>query len=100
MRKIPIEGWCKKHLLSLLDWVLEEIMSSCGDGDTTIVLRMYSLEDFRTLVVEWIKDRSIRWEVTEIKDDRCFSAGSLQEGLVVTTSRNDVPEWSQCTIEL
>ncbi len=84
----------------MLEWLFDEIDSSCGDGDAAWVVKNFDLTEVRNFVIDWMsKNAMSSWSVTEIREG-CFDVFNGQESLLVTTDRGAVPIWSQCTIEV
>lgn len=101
--KIPLSShpWVKLHVSKLLDWLFDEIIGAGGDGDAAWVVKHYDLADLRAHIIEWMKVNTMSdWTCEEIKENRYFTVHRHQEALIVTTNMQDVPSWSQCTIQL
>lgn len=95
----------REHIKSLVCWLLDEVNSSCGDGDAVWIVKTIPLDELRILVQdECLNARSLRyWSISEVVEDqhgRRFSLTNGEEALVFTTTDHDVPSWSQCTITL
>lgn len=100
MQYCPVDEKTKVHLLKLIDWLFDEIVSAGGDGDAYWYSRYYSVKDLFVLVEEYIKkDKSFSWNL-ELKDDK-ISCWRDQECLVITNKESDYlsfPTWGQVKI--
>lgn len=93
----------REHIRKLIDWLLSEVGSAGGDGDATWVVKNVDIFQLRRFVQdECLSNKDQRyWAVGEVEHNangRRFSLSNNQESLVITTSEEDVPSWSQCTV--
>lgn len=95
----------KAHVKNLIDWLLSEVGSAGGDGDAVWVVKNIPLDQLRAFIIdECLSAHDARfWTVSEIVTNEHgsrFSLSNNQEYLILTTTKTDVPSWSQCTVIL
>jgi hypothetical protein len=91
----------KEHAKNLIKWLIDEVLSSSGDGDSLWYSQHMTPDEIEPLLHEINKDIfNNRWTI--IKQDRgelCF--GDSQEWLIITFNENDFnnsPPWIQAKI--
>lgn len=87
----------KIHIKFLIQWLIAEVLSACGDGDSVWLLKHYTLEQ----IIPLIKEKMPSWWEISFYDNHTVNFGREQEWLTVTTDKemfNKLPEWYQCKI--
>lgn len=92
----------KQHLIHLLKWLVDEVLSAGGDGDAIWLSEYYSVKDLYSFILRYNVEINIP-SVWEIKlNDGYISLGAGQEGLLITNKeeffKKNTPSWSQCSL--
>lgn len=88
----------EKHMESLIKWLLDEVMSSGGDGDGIWYAQNHSIDDIK----KFIEDRNLLpkyWIMKEVNGR--LELGENQESLTITNNEEDMnnkPIWQQVSI--
>lgn len=93
----------KEHIKNLLQWIHDEVCSSCGDGDAFwIVGKFYEIEDILELVKEINESLGKwKWEIEYNEEKQEVSWEKDQEWAIITKNPEFVPPaWAQCVITL
>ena len=94
-----VDEQAKQHILNLLIWIEQEVLSSGGDGDAAWFSRFYSVNDIAPILVEYNKTRPYPWKV--LIDGDKIHWGENQEWAFITNNEEDfngLPEWVQAKI--
>ena len=86
----------KQHVLNILHWLIDGVLSSGGDGDGIWYSKFYSVADIKKL----IEDEKLLpgfWKM-EFKEDGSLHLGDNQEWLTITNNEWDWtkrPSWQE-----
>lgn len=89
----------KEHVTALIKWLIEEVMSSGGDGDGIWYSRTYSVAAIKELI-ETGKLVPKFWRLEQDSADS-FSIGDGQEWLFITNNESHFtsrPDWQQVAL--
>lgn len=103
-----INEWSKQHLEILIKWLVAEVCSASGDGDSLWYSKYYDIVDIYNLIEElqaqgkfdYPNGWKLDWEL-ELKNGTIVW-GKDQEALVITNDRESFlnsPDWYQCKIQ-
>lgn len=100
-QEIIMDDKQKKHIFNLIDWLVQESLSSGGDGDAIWYSRFFTLEEILPILEEYNKVHpEYGWTIQNL-DGRTVTYGQGQECIIITTNNNDwltSPEWIQAKI--
>ena len=91
----------KEHLLKLIDWLYQEVISAGGDGDALWYSKYFDVKDILKLVEEYNETLRYKWKVSFDEDRKLISWEDGQEGILITNNREiylNAPEWQQCIV--
>jgi len=96
-----IDQQSKQHLLDLINWLVDEVASSGGDGDALWYSRYYNVEDLKLLVEEYNNKQKFpdHWKIRLEGENLWYGEG--QEGLLITNNKeyfDKSPDWTQVKI--
>ena len=88
------------HIEMLINWLIEEVKSSGGDGDGIWYSQIFDVQDIKEFILlnNLLPDR---WAFQDISELNTISVGEGQEGLIITNNvsvYNSRPFWQQVTI--
>lgn len=89
----------REHVIALIKWLIDEVMSAGGDGDGIWYSKYYSVTDIKALI-ESEKLLPRFWKIEEWPNP-ALHLGENQEWLTITNSKHDFdtrPEWQQVSI--
>lgn len=87
----------KEHIINLIKWIYEEVISAGGDGDFLWYSRYYSVKDIYPLVEELNNTLNWKWKLKWL-DDNSFILGESQESFLITNNEDlykNAPIWQQ-----
>ena len=90
------------HTERLLDFLVDEVLSSGGDGDAIWYVRDKSLDFMKELCEQYAREKSLSWRVDWDKGCNYLNFGDGQEWITITISRqvfNSRPSWQQISVE-
>lgn len=103
---LRIDDETKKHLKPLITWLVAEVHSAGGDGDSLWYSKIYDIADIYNLLEEmqdtmtYPGGQKLDWELS-VKYGYIIW-GIDQEALVITNDRESFlnsPDWYQCKIQ-
>lgn len=97
---LSIDDWSKKHIKNFLNFLLDEVVSSGGDGDALWYSRFYDIKDIYPIVEEVNKELNYSWKI-KLEDDH-INWGHHQEGIIITNNEEiykNSPSWQQILIK-
>lgn len=97
----------KEHLKTLVKWLVAEVHSACGDGDSFWYSIFYDINDIYDLLEEMTGEltypggQKLDWELS--MQNGVITWGKGQEALIVTNDEDDYKNaialgWYQCII--
>lgn len=89
----------KEHIISIIKWLIEDVLSAGGDGDGIWCSKYYSIEDIKALIINE-KLLPIGWWIQN-RDANTFLIGEYQEWLMITNNLeifNNRPIWQQVSL--
>jgi hypothetical protein len=90
----------KEHILKLIDFLFNEVISSGGDGDALWYSHYYELDDIKPLLEEYNSKHNLNWEIKHDALD-ILNWGKDQEWITITTDKkvaDFAPDWAQIKI--
>lgn len=90
----------KEHLLKLIDFLHQEVLSACGDGDGLWYSKYYDIKDILPLVEEYNSKLKFPWKITV--DAKTIHMDDNQESLMITNDEElykNAPSWQQILIK-
>jgi hypothetical protein len=90
----------KEHVIILLRWLVEEVLSAGGDGDGIWYSKYFDVAAIEKL----IEDENLLpkfWKMTISKDSDSLSLGDNQEWLTITNIESEFtsrPVWQQVSL--
>ncbi len=97
------DDYTKNHLLTLIDWLVQEVGSAGGDGDAIWYSKHFWIKDILSLVHEYNDKQKYKWEISFEEERGLIFYGQHQEGLIITNNKEDFdnrPSWQQCSVVL
>ena len=94
-----IDHNAREHLLRLIGWLYDEVISAGGDGDAFWYSQFYDIKDLFSLVEEFNNRLKSPWEISQNR--QTIHWGKEQEGMVITNDHQlwlSCPEWIQVRI--
>lgn len=91
----------KRHILSLIEWIWNEVKSAGGDGDALWYSKYYNIKDLFPLINEFNNSQSYSFSVCELSDNEILWWDN-QESIVITNDQkrwDNKPDWQQVSIE-
>ncbi len=96
---LQIDERNRAHLLSLINWLCDEVLSACGDGDALWFSKYYAVADLSPLLEEVGRSRgNLGWHLDSYDGGRTVKWGAFQEGITVTNDEElfrKAPGWQQ-----
>jgi hypothetical protein len=91
------------HLVKLIHWLIDEVLSASGDGDAILINKTYERDVLKDSVLEAMSTHRVNdhWKLTECEEYLYIGQG--QEGLSVyynVDPHRHIPTWSQCVVTL
>lgn len=86
----------KEHILSLIKWIHQEVLSAGGDGDFLWYSRFYKIEELFPLVEEF--NNSLKWKWTLRTNGKTIWLEDNQMGWATTNDESlylNAPSWQQ-----
>ncbi len=100
MNYSTIDEQNRPHLLNLINWLYNEVVSAGGDGDALWYSKYYSVKDLLPLIEKVNSQLKFKWKITG--DDKNIFWGEHQEGVCITNDEElykSSPRWQQCLIK-
>ncbi len=95
-------GETKTHLLSLIDFLYKEALSSGGDGDAFWYSLFYNIEDIKVLIEEYNSKLRFPWEIHYDKEKQTLNWGQYQEWVMISNNEEwykTIPSWAQIVVK-
>jgi len=95
-----IDEKTKTHLLKLIDFLYNEVISASGDGDALWYSKYYDVKDILYLIEEYNNQLKFKWEIRG--NDKNIYWGKDQEGMIITNDEEvykNSPSWQQILIK-
>lgn len=89
----------KPHLIILINWLFDEVISAGGDGDAFWYSRYFSTKDLLPLVEEVRIAKNLNFDI--VATDDTLTCHSGQECLLITNKEStylSFPSWGQVKI--
>lgn len=96
MNYCTVDEQTKAHLIKLLEWLFDEVISAGGDGDAFWYSKNFSVADLLPLVEHVKKSKNLRWELK--LDGPCIICHLGQQSLLITNEESVFPSWAQVKI--
>ena len=93
------------HVVNLLRWLFNEVISAGGDGDAFWYTRYYNLEYISDIIKKLNVELQIEWSIEDCMDPqgrRYLSWGQNQEYIIITCDKEmweNRPFYTQCSIQ-
>ena len=90
----------REHLMKLIDFIYNEVLSSGGDGNAFWYSRFYNVADLLPLVKEYNDKLKFPWKVEFT--EKTINWGDNQEWAVITNDEDlykMAPDWMQIKIQ-
>ncbi|MEK6880703.1 MAG: hypothetical protein AABY22_13885 [Nanoarchaeota archaeon] len=91
----------KQHLLKLIDWLFNEVISSGGDGDALWYSKYFDVKDILNLIKEYNEKLEHKWRIDFDETRKLISWWDDQESVLITNNEEiykSAPSWSQCIV--
>lgn len=92
------------HLVRLIHWLIDEVLSAGGDGDAFLLSKTYPVDELKASLLEALKTHDVNRFWTFRETENIYSIGHSQESLVVyfNTINNmpEIPSWAQCVVKI
>lgn len=98
-----MDNLTKNHLLSLIDWLVNEVVFAGGDGDAIWYSKHYHVKDILPILEEYNKGTKGFWEISFDEENGQINYGQCEEGILITNNKADFdnrPSWQQCSVVL
>ena len=92
-----IDGRNRQHIITLINWIIDEVISAGGDGDALWYSKYYSIDDIYLL----LKEIGFKHEWKIEKHEDYISLSLWQEGIIITNNQkhwDEAPSWEQVMI--
>ncbi len=102
MNYCQLDETVKPRLMSLIDFLYHECLSSGGDGDAFWYSRFYSVDDIKPLIEEYNSKIRFPWKIYFDKEKQRIDWGKDQEWVIITNDEEmykSVPNWIQAVIK-
>lgn len=102
MNFCQLDETVKPRLMSLIDFLYQECLSSGGDGDAFWYSKHYNIEDILPLIEEYNSKLRFPWEIRHDREKQRIDWGEGQEWVMITNDERLyklTPEWAQCLIK-
>lgn len=98
---VSIDECHKPHVLKLIDWLFNEVISAGGDGDGLWYSTYYDVKSILPLVEEYNNKLEYKWTVELKEDSKTIYWHDNQEGITITNNEDTYksrPNWWNCVI--
>lgn len=96
MNSSPID---KQHILKLIDFLYNEVISAGGDGDSLWYSRYYDINEIEKVLAEYNSQLKFPWQIN--LSGKTIQWGENQEWVIITNDEQVYlrsPDWQQCKI--
>lgn len=92
-----------RHILNLISWISDEVLSAGGDGDFLWYSRFYDIKDIIKVVDQYNESMKFKWDIIFNEEGQRISCSRGQEGFIITNNEEDyknAPVWQQGILKL
>ena len=99
MNYSKIDCFNREHVITLIRWLFNEVLSAGGDGDGIWYSHYFDIEDILQLIAD--ENLCPSFFKAEVKDSKTISFGRGEEWLIITNDKevfNNRPSWQQISL--
>jgi hypothetical protein len=99
MNKYCNIGAGDEHMISMIKWLTDEVMSAGGDGDGIWYSKLFNVKDIKSFIE--VNNLLPKFWAINIDNENAFSIGEGQEWLYITNKKEDFdarPFWQQVAL--